>query len=92
MKTTMTITPLLSNTTMTGTLARMLDPMADVIGAQTMGTIAALMWDSIVENITTGIQRLAIIMVRPTMEHPGMRLTMQDLGITMVRPTDHNLA
>jgi hypothetical protein len=92
MKSTMRDTPLLSNTTMIGTLARILDRMADVIGAQTMGTIAALMRDSIVESITTGIQRLGIIMVRLTMEDPGMRLTMQDLGFTMVRPTNHNLA
>ena len=33
--------PLLSNITMTGTLARMLDRIADFIGAQTTGTIAA---------------------------------------------------
>jgi hypothetical protein len=92
MKTTVTITPLLSNTTMTGTLARMLDRMADVIGAQTMGTIAALMRGSIVESITTGIQRLGIIIVRLTMEDLGMRLTMQGLGITMVRLTNHNSA
>ena len=89
MKTTMT-TPLLSNTTMTGTLARMLDRMADVIGAQTMGIIAGLMWESIVESITTGTQRLGMIMVRLTMEHLGIieRLTMEPLGIIMVRLTN----
>jgi hypothetical protein len=92
MKTTVTITPLLSNTTMTGTLARMLDRMADVIGAQTTGTIAAPMRDSTQESITTGIQRLNIIIVRLTMEDLGMRLTMQGLGITMVRLTNHNSA
>jgi hypothetical protein len=89
MKTTMT-KPLLSNTTMTGTLARMLDRMADVIGAQTMGIIAGLMWESIVESITTGTQRLGTIMVRLTMEHLGIivRLTMEHLGIIMVRLTN----
>jgi hypothetical protein len=87
MKTTMT-TPLLP--TMTGTLARMLDRMADVIGAQTMGIIAGLMRESIVESITTGTQRLGMIMVRRlTMEHLGIivRLTMEHLGIIMVRLT-----
>jgi hypothetical protein len=85
-----TTTPLQSNTTMTGTLARMLDRMADVIGAQTMGIIAALMWESIGESITTGIQRLGMIMVRLTMEHLGIivRLTMGHLGIIMVRLTN----
>jgi len=89
MKTTMT-TPLLSNTTMTGTLARMLDRMADVIGAQTMGIIAGLMWESIVESITTGTQRLGMIMVHLTMERLGIivRLTMEHLGIIMVRLTN----
>jgi hypothetical protein len=61
----------------------MLDRMADVIGAQTMGTIAALMWASTVESITTGTQRLSIIMAR---------LTMQGLGIITVRLTNHNPA
>jgi hypothetical protein len=83
-------TPPLSNTTMTGTLARMLDRMADVIGVQTMGIIAGLMWESIVESITTGTQRLGTIMVRLTMEHLGIivRLTMEHLGIIMVRLTN----
>jgi hypothetical protein len=89
MKTTMR-TALLFNTTMTGTLARMLDRMADVIGAQTTGIIAGLMWESIVESITTGTQRLGMIMVRLTMEHLGIivRLTMEHLGIIMVRLTN----
>jgi hypothetical protein len=89
MKTTMT-KPLLSNTTMTGTLAHMLDRMADAIGAQTMGIIAGLMWESIAESITTGTQRLGIIMVRLTMAHLGIigSLTMESLGIIMVRPTN----
>jgi hypothetical protein len=69
-----------------------LDRMADVIGAQTTGTIAAPMRGSIVESITTGIQRLNIIIVRLTMEDLGMRLTMQGLGIIMVRLTNHNPA
>jgi len=75
---------------MTGTLARMLDRMADVIGVQTMGIIAGLMWESIVESITTGTQRLGTIMVRLTMEHLGIivRLTMEHLGIIMVRLTN----
>jgi hypothetical protein len=77
----MAITPRLSNTTMIGTLARMLDRMADVIGAQTMDTIAALMWESIAASITTGTGCPSIIMVR---------LTGQRLGITMVRLTNHN--
>jgi hypothetical protein len=83
-----TTTPLQSNTTMTGTLARMLDRMADVIGVQTMAIIAGLMWESIVESITTGIQRLG--MMRLTMEHLGIivRLTTEHLGIIMVRLTN----
>jgi hypothetical protein len=53
-------------------VAHMLDRMADAIGAQTMGIIAGLMWESIVESITTGTQRLGIIMVRLTMAHLGI--------------------
>jgi hypothetical protein len=89
MKTTMR-TALLFNTTMTGTLARMLDRTADVIGGQTMGIIAALMWASIVGSIITGTQRLGMIMVRLTMEHPGItvRPTMEHLGTIMVRLTN----
>jgi len=89
MKTTMR-TPPLSNTTMTGTLARMLDRMADVIGAQTMGIIVGLMWESTAESITTGTQLHNIIMVRLTTEHLGIigRLTMERPGIIMVRRTN----
>jgi hypothetical protein len=89
MKTTMT-TPLPSNTTTTGTLAHMLDRIADVTGAQTMAIIAGLMWESIVESITTGTQRLGMIMAPLTMEHLGIivRLTMEHLDIIMVRLTD----
>jgi hypothetical protein len=56
MKTTMTITPLRSNTTMTGTQAHMLVRMADAIGARIMGTTAALMSGLTGESITTGMQ------------------------------------
>ena len=89
MKTTMR-TPLLSNTTMIGTLAHTSDRMVDVTGAPTMGIIAGLMWESIVESIITGTQRLAMITVDLTMEHLGIteRLTMESPGIIMVRLTN----
>jgi hypothetical protein len=79
--------PLLSNTTMTGTLARMLGRTADAIGHQTMGIIAGLIWESIVESITTGTQRLAMITVNLTMEHLGIfgRPTMEYLDTITVR-------
>jgi hypothetical protein len=46
-----------------------------------------------VESITTGTQRLDIIMVRLIMQGLGIitvRLTMQGLGIITVRLTNHN--
>jgi copper resistance protein C len=70
-------TPHLSNTTMIGTPDHMLVRMADVIGAQTMGTIAALMWDSIRESITTGMQCLAIV----TINMVGLTNTSADLCV-----------
>jgi hypothetical protein len=55
-----------------------------------MGIIVGLMWECTVESITTGTQRLGMIMVRLTMEHLGIieSLTMEPLGIIMVLLTN----